>query len=239
MTTARTRSKKAETPEPFTLPTVVASLADATNGDEARAWFEDKVVRSVREQGYCYQALRVMDSVFGEALPTHLVYDTSGTYGDGRGSKNDGKLYAAYVDSDGVDCWGNVWRDLATARDRDGFDRNGRDADGYDKEGFDSAGFNREGLDKDGISRDDPNRYRFDVHGWDKDGFNRNGFGKDGYNREGLNAAGEPRPTPPAERFAFDANGRDIDGYDASGYRADGKYSEDVYLKYRLLMRRG
>lgn len=235
-TTRRTR-KAAASAEPFALPTVPASLDEVTTGAEARAWFEDKVVRRVREQGYCSQALTVMDGVFGGPNPEHLVYDTSGNYGSGYGSRDSGTLYPAYVDSEGIDCWGNQWRDLKTGLDRNGLDKHGKDAEGYDKDGFDPAGFNREGIDRDGVSRDDPARYRFDIHGRDAEGYDREGYDKQGYNREGVDRAGNPRPEPNTEAFVFDAHGRDREGYDQTGYRVDGSYSDDVYRKYRNLRR--
>jgi hypothetical protein len=230
-TTTRSKAKKAEPMTPPELREVVT-----LEGDElarARAWFEDKVVREVRRIGYCEQSLKVLDSVFGGPVETNLVYDATGRYGNG--SEYSGVLYPAYLDSDGVDCWGNIWRDLTTKLDRNGFDPEGRDKDGYDKDGYDVVGFNREGVDKDGVSRDDPNRYRFGVDGYDAEGYNREGFNADGYNREGIDRRGHARPQRP---LVFDANGRDADGYNASGYRVDGSYSEDVYMKYRS-MRRG
>lgn len=236
---ATTKSRKnTEKAEPFALPTVPSSLGEVTNGDEARAWFEDNVVRQVREQGYCAQALTVMDAVFGGPKPENLVYDARGVYGSDDGSRSAGNLYPAYVDSDGFDCWRNQWRDLETGLDRNGLDEYGRDADGYDKDGYDRAGFNREGVDREGVSRDNPSRYRFNVHGRDAEGYDREGYDRQGFNREGVDRAGRKRPEPNVDEFVFDKNGYDRDGYDMHGYRLDGSYDGDVSRKYRALSRR-
>jgi hypothetical protein len=163
----------------------------ALEGDElsrAQAWFEDKVVRAVREAGHCVEALSVMDAVFGKPLDTVGVYDVNGHYGSGEGTRYTRELYPAYLDSDGEDCWGNVWRDL------DGYDRNGMskddparfkynslgfDIDGYDRSGFNQDGFNREGLNRLGQARDEA------LYAYDKNGYNVAGFNAQGYNRDG------------------------------------------------------
>lgn len=202
------------------------------DGDElgrARAWFEDKVVREVRAAGHCTEALAILDRVFGGPRPGVQVYDTRGAYGSGS------RLCPAYVDSDGVDCWGNEWRDA------DGFNAKGFDTDGYDREGFnaegrDKLGFDREGKDAQGIHKDDPARYRFNRQGWDADGYNRAGYNRDGYNREGLDRQGNARP---ASLFSFDAQGYNARGYSADGYNRQGRYSEEEYLLARGMDRTG
>jgi hypothetical protein len=188
----------------------------------ARVWFEDKVVRVVRARGWCTEALSVLDSVFGGPLDGNVVWDHAGNYG-GRGYS------PAYLDSDGVDAWGQEWRD-ADGYSRKGLDQNGRDRDGYDKDGFDKDGYDREGLDKDGVSKNDPARFKFNRDGFDRDGFDREGYDRWGYNREGVNRRGEARTVDP---FAFDKDGYDAEGYNSDGYNRAGEYSQVHRSKYR------
>lgn len=214
---------------PPTLTPVPASLAEAADENAARAWFEDKVVRAVREQGHCQEALIILDKVFGRPLDKVGVYDTRGSYGSGNGSSyREGKLYPAYLDSDGYDCWNDTWRDK-DGYDRHGFNKDGRDKDGFNKDGFDEDGFNREGKDANGVSRDDPARFVYDARGYDKEGYNRQGYNRQGWNREGKNAYGQTLPETP---FVFDSFGRDKDGYNADGYNAQGEYNPEKAREY-------
>jgi hypothetical protein len=205
----------------------------ALEGDElsrAQAWFEDKVVRAVREAGHCVEALSVMDAVFGKPLDTVGVYDVNGHYGSGEGTRYTRELYPAYLDSDGEDCWGNVWRDL-DGYDRNGMNREGWDKDGFDKDGFDAGGFNREGVDRDGLSKDDPARFKYNSLGFDIDGYDRSGFNQDGFNREGLNRLGQARDEA---LYAYDKNGYNVAGFNAQGYNRDGGYSARQYMAARV-----
>lgn len=199
----------------------------------AQAWFEDKVVRAIRAEGHCTEALRIMDRAFGKPLDEVGVYDVRGSYGSGYGSKTSGKLYPAYLDSDGADCWGNVWRDK-DGFDRKGLDVDGRDKDGFDKDGRDKDGFDREGKDANGISKDDPARFRYNPQGYDAEGYNREGLDQYGWNREGKNRRGEDRP---ATLFAFDTAGYDVDGYNVDGYSRGGEYNEERRMAYRRATR--
>lgn len=221
-------NKTAEVPA---LP-VVPELSD----DEkvrAQAWFEDKVVRAVRDAGHCTEALRIMDKVFGAPLDKTGVADPRGYYRDhgvvpveGTGRTAATRRYPAYLDSDGVDCWGNTWRD-ADGFDRKGLDSNGYDRDGFNKDGYDREGFTREGMDRRGVHKDDPARFAFDARGFDKDGYNREGFNARGVNREGLNRNGDA--VPDEEVFAFDVDGYNRNGYNLDGYNRAGEYSEREY----------
>lgn len=221
-----------------TAPPALRETPAELGGDarQVQAWLEDRVVRSVREKGHCGEALAIMDKVFGEPLDTDGVVDARGYYGDYASNRNirGTNRYRAYLDSDGVDCWGNTWRD------RDGYDRaglnvNGFDREGYNKDGYDKDGFNRDGNDASGMHRDDPSRFRFSVGGYDKDGFNAAGYNRQGFNREGVDPSGRTLEVV----FAFDAQGRDAEGYDFRGYHRDGHYSEAVYAKYRAARRAG
>lgn len=185
----------------------------ALEGDEAtraQAWLEDKVVRAVRAEGYCSEAQRIMTKVFGKPLDTVGVYDTRGAY-DGYISETSRKLYPAFLDSDGVDCWGNVWRDITTKLDRNGLDIEGYDKDGYNKDGYDSLGFNRDGFDKDGVHKDDPSRFKYDRTGYDADGFDRVGRDRNGYSREMRAREADENP------YRFDVEGYDVNGRDRYG----------------------
>lgn len=232
MARARTRGTGAFTDTAPELRTVVAP----EGGDDmvkAQAWFEDKVVRAIRAEGYCSEALRIMDKVFGGPLDTVGVYDTRGRYGEGRGSKGEGQLFLAYLDSNGADCWNNVWRN------KDGYDRNGFNMAGVDKDGFNKAGigkdgFNREGKDANGVHRDDPARFAYDGLGRDAEGYNAEGYDQFGFNREGFNRQGRPRGV---DRFVFDASGYDKDGFDRAGNSRTGEFSAAASDKYRLLRR--
>lgn len=217
---------------PFT--TEAPALRDAvTLSDEEKAkyqaWMEDKVVRAVRDAGHCAEALPILDQIFGAPLDKVGVYDTRGSYyGSGYGSKRAGHLYLAYLDSDGVDCWGNVWRD-ANGFDRTGFNDAGYDKDGFNKDGFNAAGWNREGFDKNGLSKDDPSRFKFDRHGYDPEGYNAQGYNRDGWNREGKSMRGRTRE---GAQFAFDVNGFDVDGWNSDGYNRTDGYSAAAARKY-------
>lgn len=203
-------TKTTKTTETTTAPALRET--PTLEGDEAtraQAWLEDKVVRAVRENGYCSEAQGVLDAVFGQPLDTVGVYDTRGAY-DGYTSDASVRLYPAYLDSDGVDCWGNTWRDIKTGLDRNGFDINGRDKDGYDKDGYDRAGFNREGNDRAGVHRDDPARFKYDKHGFDADGFDRRGRDHNGYTREARESDKNP--------YKYDQDGYDQNGRDRYGY---------------------
>lgn len=213
---------------------VPKTLAEVTSGEQSQAWFEDKVVRAVRDSRYCGEALAIMDKAFGAPLDKVGVYDIHGYYGNGTGSDRSGLLYYAYLDSDGVDCWGNMWRDR-NGCDRAGFDMDGRDKDGYNKDGRDLLGFDREGKDANGVHRDDPARFQYDRRGYNRDGYNRDGYDRNGYNREGKDASGNPKPTPPVEFYVFDANGYDADGWNCRGGNAKGGYSQEADRKYATL----
>lgn len=233
-----TRTKK--TTEPPALP-VVPELSDDEKA-RAQAWFEDKVVRAVRNAGHCMEALRIMDSVFGAPLDKVGVADPRGYYRDrgvspveGTGRTASSRRYPAYLDSDGVDCWGNTWRDA------DGFDRNGLDSSGYDREGFnkdgyDREGFNREGLDIHGLHKDDPARFAFDARGFDKEGYDREGFNRAGVNREGRDRNGIVVPVE--DVFVFDRLGYNRNGYNIDGYNRAGEYSEREYIANRAARQR-
>lgn len=199
----------------------------------AQAWLEDKVVRAVREQGYCAESLRVMDTVFGKPLDEVGVYDTRGNYGQGYGSARAGRLYPAYLDSNGKDCWENEWRDK-DGYNRAGLNQEGRDKDGYNKDGRDKEGFDRDGKDANGISRDDPARFAFGPDGFNVEGYNGNGYDRHGFNREGRDMLGRERGT---DRFVFDSNGYDIAGFNRDGYNRQGGFSADVSEKYRRIRR--
>lgn len=216
----RSTKAKAETPAPFELPQI--PTLEGEDWEKARLVLEDKIVRSVREQGYCSQAIPVMKSVLGDPRPGVFVWDFDGYYGAS------GTLAAAYVDSDGKDCWNNEWRDY-DGFGRDGLDRNGRDKDGYDKDGYDKAGFNREGFDKDGLAKDDPSRFKYSSDGYDKDGFNAFGRDRWGYDREGKNSRGRELGY---ERFSFDKDGYDAEGYNRDGYNRKGEYNGNAANKY-------
>lgn len=202
---------------------------------KAQAWLEDRVVRAIREKGYCGESLAVLEKVFPDGpLDKVGVYDTRGVYGQGYGSKRSARLYWAYLDSDGKDCWNNVWRDV-DGYDRDGFDAEGYDRDGFGREGYNRDGFNREGRDANGVSRDDPARFMYDALGFDKDGYNREGFDRYGFNREGVDASGRPRQS---EAYVFDSRGFDQDGFNIFGYDRSGAVNSEAYEKYRSYRRR-
>jgi len=225
---ARATTKTTANSTPPTLPET-----PVLEGDElgrARAWFEDKVVREVRAAGHCSEALAVLDKVFGGPRPDALVYDTRGVYDDYRPG-----LHPAYIDSDGVDCWGNTWRDK-DGYSREGFDKEGRDREGYDKHGRDKLGFDREGIDASGLHRDSPERYKYSADSYDAEGFNAGGFDRSGFNREGVHMNGSTRRDN-AEYFGFDASGFNRRGYNAGGYDRDGEYSEDEYRRIRRAVR--
>lgn len=181
---------------PPALPTV--PRLTAAEKVKYQRWVEDKVVRAVREAGHCTEALAIMNKVFGKPSDTG--------YTDDRGRP-------MYVDSDGVDCWGNTWRD-ANGYDRNGLDAYGRDREGYDKDGFDVQGWDREGKDRDGLAKDSPERFKYDRHGYDAEGFNRMGVNANGLTRE---------QAADTSRFTFDKDGYDAEGFDSGGYNRRGE----------------
>lgn len=193
--------------QPAEQPAVI-EVVDLQGAELTRAqrWMEDKVVRVVREIGYCSEANRVLKRVFGDPL--------------------DGE---AWRDSDGIDCYGNRWTD-AEGYDRNGYDANGYNREGFNAEGYDRDGFNAEGLDYAGIHRDDPAQFRFDLNGYDKDGYNRRGLNTRGRTREqqAQRDAQKARSVRLSEvheelKFVFNTSRRDKDGYDKYGYK-DGVY---------------
>jgi hypothetical protein len=237
--TTTTRKTKA-TEEAPALPTIVP--LEGEEKVKAQAWFEDRVVRSVRAAGHCMEALRILDEVFGEPLDKHGVNDPRGYYRDrgntavpGSGRTAETRRYLAYLDSDGVDCWGNTWRD-SQGFDRKGLNKDGYDREGYNKDGRDRLGFDRDGNDRNGLHRDDPSRYAFDVNGYDKDGYSRDGYNRSGVNREGKNRDGADVAL--AEVYAFDAEGYDREGYNMRGYDRNEEYNDAVYNKYRRARQR-
>lgn len=234
MTTTTTPKTDADETNAPPLPTIPSPF----EGEEkirAQAWFEDKVVRAVRKAGHCTEALRILDEVFGAPLDTVGIADPHEFYRAlGRTpvpGPNGGRTrrYAAYLDSDGVDCWNNTWRD-GKGFDRKGFNVEGYDRDGYNKDGRDKLGFDRDGKDKNGIHKDDPARFVYDILGYDKDGYDRQGYNRAGVNREGKDMRGRDVGAP---EFLFDVDGYDKDGWNKEGYDRAGNYSETAYMKYR------
>lgn len=200
---------KKKTSEPETAPVLpVIPDFDETTMLGIRAWVEDKTVRAVRAFGYCREAEGVMKSVLGDPL-------------DGQ----------SFRDSEGVDCWGNTWRD-ANGYDRNGFDRHGRDAEGFTRDGWDRRGFNRDGFDKDGTHKDDPARYRFNYRGFSMGSWNVLHMDRDGRFDPHTPDLSEEELGLTLLAYSYDATGRDRDGYNASGYTTDGQYDEGHDVRY-------
>ena len=72
-------------------------------------------------------------------------------------------------------------KDVAEAKNREGYNK-----EGYDSEGYNRDGYNKDGYDKDGYDRHGYNKDGYDKDGYDRHGYNTRGFDRDGYNREWL-----------------------------------------------------